>query len=161
VIQNRGHHKASDWWAFGILIYEMLAGNSWTKQHSVRWVVLYSGYPPFYNADQFIAYQRILSGKIDFPRHFDYAAKQLIRRLLHIDQAQRLGSAKNGGEEIKHDRWFVGISWTDIYERKVKSPIKPMVKSPGDTSNFDRYDEFDSKYTPQASKNDLQLFQDF
>jgi len=27
VIQNRGHHKASDWWAFGILIYEMLAGS--------------------------------------------------------------------------------------------------------------------------------------
>lgn len=26
VIQNRGHHKASDWWAFGVLIYEMHAG---------------------------------------------------------------------------------------------------------------------------------------
>lgn len=28
VIQNRGHHKASDWWGLGILIFEMLAGKT-------------------------------------------------------------------------------------------------------------------------------------
>jgi serine/threonine protein kinase len=32
VVQNRGHHKASDWWALGILIYEMLAGNNQKKR---------------------------------------------------------------------------------------------------------------------------------
>ena len=119
------------------------------------------GYPPFYNADQFVAYQRILSGKIDFPRHFDYAAKQLIRKLLQTDQAQRLGSAKNGGEEIKREQWFVGVSWMDTYERRVKPPIRPNVKSAGDTGNFDSYDELDIKLTPQASKYDVQLFKDF
>ncbi|UJR25639.1 hypothetical protein I4U23_006990 [Adineta vaga] len=144
VIQNRGHHKASDWWAFGILIYEMLAG-----------------YPPFYDMDQFITYRKILSGKIDFPRHFDYAAKQLIRKLLQIDQSQRLGSAKNGGDEIKGEKWFVSICWSDVYERKVKSPIIPNVRSPGDTENFDSYDEFDINLTPQASKYDVQIFKDF
>lgn len=119
------------------------------------------GYPPFYNADQFLAYQKILSGKIDFPRHFDYAGKQLIRKLLQTDQAQRLGSAKNGGEEIKREQWFVGVSWMDTFERRVRPPIRPNVKSPGDTGNFDSYDEFDIRLTPQASKYDVQLFKDF
>ncbi|CAF0726915.1 unnamed protein product [Rotaria sp. Silwood1] len=144
VIQNRGHHKASDWWAFGILIYEMLAG-----------------YPPFYDSDQFVAYQKIISGKLEFPRHFDYAAKQLLRKLLNTDQAQRLGSAKDGGEEIKREQWFVAISWADVYEQKLEPPIRPTVTSEGDTENFDTYDEFDIKLTPQAAKYEVQLFKDF
>ena len=119
------------------------------------------GYPPFYDTDQFMSYQKIISGKIEFPRHFDYAAKQLIRKLLHTDQAQRLGSAKNGGDEIKREQWFVGVVWADVFDRKVTPPIKPTVKSAGDATNFDSYDEFDIKLTPQASKQDVQLFKDF
>ena len=87
--------------------------------------------------------------------------KQLLRKLLQIDQAQRLGSAKNGGDEIKREPWFVSVAWTDVYERRVKPPIKPVVKSAGDTANFDSYDEFDINLTPQASKYDVQLFKDF
>lgn len=144
VIQNRGHHKASDWWALGVLIYEMLAG-----------------YPPFYDTDQFVTYQKILSGKIEFPRHFDYAAKQVLRRLLNIDQSLRIGSAKNGGDEIKREQWFVGVSWSDMYDRKIEPPIKPTVASAGDTTNFDSYDECDIRQTPQAAKFEVQLFKDF
>ena len=47
-----------DWWALGILIYEMLAG-----------------YPPFYDENPFGIYQKILANKIEFPRHFDVNAK--------------------------------------------------------------------------------------
>ncbi|CAF0804130.1 unnamed protein product [Rotaria sordida] len=144
VIQNRGHHKASDWWALGILIYEMLAG-----------------YPPFYDTDQFTTYQKILSGRIEFPRHFDYAAKQVLRKLLNTDQSQRLGSAKNGGDEIKREQWFVSVSWTDLYNRKIQPPIKPTITSPNDTTNFDMYEEVDIKQIPIAPKYEVQLFKDF
>jgi serine/threonine protein kinase len=37
IIQSKGHGKAVDWWALGILIYEMLAGtlcNAHRQQHS-------------------------------------------------------------------------------------------------------------------------------
>ena len=65
IILNKGHGKAVDWWALGILIFEMLAG-----------------YPPFYSDDRMQLYQTILSGKIEFPRHFKKEARDLISRLL-------------------------------------------------------------------------------
>ena len=80
---------------------------------------------------------------------------------MQTDQAQRIGSSKNGGEEIKREPWFVGVSWNDTYQRRIKPPIKPNVKSAGDTSNFDSYDEHDIKITQPASKTDVQLFHDF
>ena len=163
MIQNRGHHKASDWWALGVLIYEMLAGNDLvvSRVESPSLMFLSLGYPPFYDNDQFVTYQKILSGKIEFPRHFDYAAKQVLRKLLHIDQAQRLGSARDGGEEIKREPWFVAVSWKDVYFRKMEPPIKPTVTSPGDSGNFDSYEELDPKQTPQATRYEVQLFKDF
>lgn len=80
---------------------------------------------------------------------------------MNTDQSQRLGSAKEGGDEIKREQWFVGVSWTDVYHRKVEPPIKPIVTSPGDTANFDSYDELDIKQTPQAARFEVQLFKDF
>ena len=133
-----------------------------TEERNVRSTCFLSlGYPPFYDTDQFITYRKILSGKIDFPRHFDYAAKQLLRKLLQTDQSQRLGSAKDGGDEIKLEQWFVSVSWSDVYERNVKPPIVPKVTSAGDTENFDSYDEFDISLTPQASKFEVHIFKDF
>lgn len=85
----------------------------------------------------------------------------MLRKLLHTDQAQRIGSAKDGGHEIKREPWFVAVSWHDVYQRKTKPPIKPTVKSEGDTTNFDSYDEFDIKLTPQATNYEVQLFRDF
>lgn len=127
------------------------------RTHAVRLL----GYPPFYDPDQFVTYQKILSGKITFPRHFDYAVKCLLRKLLNIDQAQRIGSAKNGGEEVKSEQWFIGVDWFDVYERKVEPPIRPVVTSPGDTTNFDSYDECDMKLTPAAARYEVHLFKDF
>jgi protein kinase X len=75
IIQSKGHGKSVDWWALGVLIYEMLAG-----------------YPPFYDENPFGIYQKILNGKVDFPKHIDAKAKDLIKRLLSQDRTKRLGA---------------------------------------------------------------------
>jgi serine/threonine protein kinase len=84
-----GHSKAVDWWALGILIYEMLAG-----------------YPPFYDENPFGIYQKILAGKIEFPKHFDLHARDLVKKLLTADRTKRFGCLKDGAEDIKRHRWF-------------------------------------------------------
>lgn len=77
IIQSKGHGKAVDWWALGILIFEMLAG-----------------YPPFFDDNPFGIYEKILAGRIYFPPHIDPVAKDLIKKLLTADRTKRLGNLK-------------------------------------------------------------------
>ena len=39
------------------------------------------GFPPFFDENPFGIYQKILAGKIEFPRHFDVHAKDLIKKV--------------------------------------------------------------------------------
>merc|ERR1711990_463026 len=120
IIQSKGHGKAVDWWALGVLNYEMLAG-----------------YPPFYDENPFGIYQKILAGKIDFPRHFDVHAKDLIKKLLTADRTKRIGCLKNGAEDIKKHKWYRGLNWAALYNKQMDAFIVPEVSSPDDTSQYD------------------------
>merc|ERR1712021_73057 len=115
IILSKGHGKAVDWWALGILIYEMLAG-----------------YPPFYDEDPLGIYQKILEGKVKFPWHFDRHSKDLCKKLLTADLTKRLGNLKGGAEDIKKHKWFNAANptpWeTFITDTKsLQPPIKPVV----------------------------------
>lgn len=60
ILLNKGHGKPVDWWTLGILIYEMLAG-----------YFDYIGIDPFNDEDPMGIYQKILKGKVKFPKDFD------------------------------------------------------------------------------------------
>ena len=64
-IQSKGQSKGIDWWALGILTYEMLVG-----------------YPPFFDESPFRIYEKILEGKIQFPKWVDSRAKDIIKGVL-------------------------------------------------------------------------------
>lgn len=51
IIMSTGHNQGVDWWALGILIFEMLAG-----------------YPPFYDNNTYEIYKKISIGYFDFPK---------------------------------------------------------------------------------------------
>ncbi|TBT97298.1 C1-like protein kinase, partial [Hamiltosporidium magnivora] len=120
---GEGHSKEVDYWSLGILIHEMLTGN-----------------PPFYNESHYIIYQRILNENINLSSCIDKLAGNLIERLVERNVSKRLGSC-NGVSEIMEHPFFYGVDWYKYRMLQVKPPIVPFVRSAGDTSNFQVYEE--------------------
>ncbi|PQM32623.1 putative LOV domain-containing protein [Prunus yedoensis var. nudiflora] len=95
IITGAGHTSAVDWWALGILIYEMLYG-----------------YTPFRGKTRQKTFANILHKDLKFPGSISASlqAKQLMYRLLHRDPKNRLGS-QEGANEIKRHPFFKGVNW--------------------------------------------------
>ncbi|XP_039328725.2 cAMP-dependent protein kinase catalytic subunit gamma-like [Saimiri boliviensis] len=123
IILSKGYSKAMDWWALGVLTYEMVVG-----------------FPPFY-ADQRIQIYQILSGKVRFPSHVSSDPKDLLRSLLHVDLTKHFGNLQNRVGDIKNHKWLVTTNWISIYEKKMEALFIAKFTGPGDASNFDSYEE--------------------
>nr|AML77009.1 putative LOV domain-containing protein [Calycanthus floridus] len=95
IITGAGHCGAIDWWALGILLYEMLYGRT-----------------PFRGKNRQKTFANILHKDLTFPSSIPVSltARQLIHGLLHRDPANRLGS-NGGANEIKQHPFFRGINW--------------------------------------------------
>ena len=130
LVLGKGHNKGVDYWAFGVLIYEMLAGVS-----------------PFADSegcDHMIICKNIVRGRLEFPKKFPDKAKDMISKLLVRDSHQRFGCLKRGAMDIKDHPWFSGINWRHLDYKKIDAPWIPEISDPLDTSNFDDYEEDDS-----------------
>nr|AML79637.1 putative LOV domain-containing protein [Phlebodium pseudoaureum] len=98
VITGAGHNSAVDWWALGILLYEMLYGRT-----------------PFRGKTRQKTFANILHKDLTFPRRIptSLAARQLMNGLLQKDPESRLGS-EGGANDIKNHPFFHGVNWTLI-----------------------------------------------
>jgi len=124
IIQNKGHNWSVDWWAFGILIFEMLFGQ-----------------PPFCADDPMDIYQKILRNKVSYPSSFSKNAKDLISKLLVSNPTARLGSLKNKSRDITGHPFFKQTNWSTLVKKEEKAPYIPPISSPTDTSNFEQYED--------------------
>ena len=137
IILNKGHGKAVDWWTLGILLYEMLVGID-----------------PFSDDDPMKTYQKILKGKINFPKTINKDAKSLIKHLLTQDTSKRFGCLKSGVKDILNHRFFEGFDWKNFVYLSMPAPYLPNIKSDDDTSNFEKYPESDGEIPAVDKKND-------
>ncbi|XP_075952366.1 protein kinase C, delta b [Anarhichas minor] len=122
-----------DWWSFGVLVYEMLIGQS-----------------PFQGDDEDELFESIRSDTPHYPRWIPKEAKNLIELLFERDPSRRLGVVGN----VRAHPFFKTINWPALEKKEMDPPFKPKVKSPSDCSNFDR--EFLSE-KPRLSHADKNL----
>ena len=119
---GNGHDYTVDWWALGILIYEMIVG-----------------IPPFFHRNKHRMYHFIKESKVNFPdpvRHkisVSAEAQDLIVKLLDKNKHTRLGAG--GLEEILSHPWFASINMADLTAKKLDPPYKPEIKE--DLAYFD------------------------
>lgn len=59
-----------------------------------------------------------------FPKKLSSEVKDLIRRLMHKNPAQRLGH-RNGVDDILAHVWFKGLDLNDYIQKKVPPPYIP------------------------------------
>ncbi|EDW52359.1 cGMP-dependent protein kinase 1 [Drosophila sechellia] len=121
IILDRGHDRAVDYWALGILVYELLVGKT-----------------PFRGVNQIKIYQQILSGidVIHMPSRIPKSAQHLVRHLCKQLPAERLGYQRKGIADIKRHSWFESLDWQRLKLKQLPSPIKRPLKSWTDLQYF-------------------------
>lgn len=150
VLTETSYTRAVDWWGLGVLIYEMLVGES-----------------PFPGDDEEEVFDSIVNDEVRYPRFLSTEAISIMRRLLRRNPERRLGAGEKDAEDVKKHHFFRLIDWNALLAKKVKPPFVPTIRGREDVSNFD--DEFTSEapiLTPPReprilSEEEQEMFRDF
>ncbi|XP_053532246.1 serine/threonine-protein kinase N1 isoform X1 [Ictalurus punctatus] len=150
VLTDTSYTRAVDWWGLGVLIYEMLVGES-----------------PFPGDDEEEVFDSIVNDEVRYPRFLSSEAIGIMRRLLRRNPERRLGSGEKDAEEVKKQPFFRNMDWEALLLRKLPPPFVPTIGDSEDVSNFD--EEFTTEaptLTPPReprvlSRKDQDSFRDF
>uniref|UniRef100_A0A3Q3VRL4 protein kinase C n=1 Tax=Mola mola TaxID=94237 RepID=A0A3Q3VRL4_MOLML len=120
VLTDNNYTRSVDWWGLGVLIYEMLVGES-----------------PFPGDDEEEVFDSIVNDDVRYPRFLSQESVSLIQQLLQKKPGMRLGAGEEDALQIKRHKFFQGVNWDALLAKKVKPPFLPVIKAPKDVSNFD------------------------
>ena len=151
MLTETSYTRAVDWWGLGVLIFEMLVGES-----------------PFPGDDEEEVFDSIVNDEVRYPRFLSLEAIAIMRRvsdtssaiwhlwcllyyfilkvhmfvggiiyepttfslqLLRKNPDRRLGASERDAEDVKKQAFFRNVNWEELLMRKVKPPFVPTVVS--------------------------------
>ncbi|XP_044804165.2 serine/threonine-protein kinase N1 isoform X3 [Bubalus bubalis] len=120
VLTDTSYTRAVDWWGLGVLLYEMLVGES-----------------PFPGDDEEEVFDSIVNDEVRYPRFLSAEAIGIMRRLLRRNPERRLGSSERDAEDVKKQPFFRTLGWDALLARRLPPPFVPTLAGRTDVSNFD------------------------
>jgi serine/threonine protein kinase len=149
VNRKTGYTKVIDWWSLGVTMFKMVCG-----------------YRPFIDSDfsefvdmsprlkanvfkheKYSNYVKLFQ-KLDFPEDISDDCKDLISKLLNVDEKRRLGAGRNGPRDIKTHPFFKDIDWVMFENKRIKAP--PILKDKYLPEVFDPKKDFESTFPPMC-----------
>ncbi|XP_036816757.1 protein kinase C epsilon type [Oncorhynchus mykiss] len=123
ILQELEYGPSVDWWALGVLMYEMMAGQ-----------------PPFEADNEDDLFESILHDDVLYPVWLSKEAVSILKAFMTKSPNKRLGCVITQGleEAIKVHPFFKDMDWVLLEQKRVKPPFKPRIKTKRDVNNFDQ-----------------------
>ncbi|XP_066549750.1 serine/threonine-protein kinase N2-like [Amia ocellicauda] len=118
VLSEESYTRAVDWWALGVLLFEMMVGDC-----------------PFTGANERDLYESIVNDPVPFPQHLSNEAVSVMTRLMSKNPAWRLGAGERGAQDVMQHAFFRSVDWPGLEAQRVTPPFVPTVREHKDVGD--------------------------
>jgi serine/threonine protein kinase len=115
IVRRESYGFAVDWWAAGILLYELVSGQT-----------------PFTHSQRLHLFRNILERDVYFDAAMDPGVKQFVEMTLVKDPKKRATF-----RQLKSSLLFVGLNWDDVLARRVRPTLSIRRDRLAHLENFD------------------------
>ncbi|KFW84966.1 Protein kinase C zeta type [Manacus vitellinus] len=128
ILRGEEYGFSVDWWALGVLMFEMMAGRS-------PFDIITDN--PDMNTEDYL-FQVILEKPIRIPRFLSVKASHVLKGFLNKDPKERLGcQPQTGFADIKSHTFFRSIDWDLLEKKQTSPPFQPQITDDYGLDNFD------------------------